>query len=77
MNKEPKTETELDDLIHRYLEEQYRGPIGGAQWIKIVPLNPPEDGRTWYISHTGEPGGLSYALNEAERFLIEKYDLSA
>jgi hypothetical protein len=74
MAKESKTESELLDLVRAHAERFHRGPLVGAQFIKIMHvLNDPN--RNWRVAHSGTPGGFSIALDEAEAELTEQYDL--
>ncbi|WP_316215046.1 hypothetical protein [Bradyrhizobium sp. SZCCHNR2035] len=74
MPKEQKTLAELDDIVHKHIEQNHRGPLGGAQFLKIVPVEGNPD-RTWRIAHGGQAGGFGVALDEAEAELVKLYDL--
>jgi hypothetical protein len=76
MLRENRTESELSDLARVHVEKYYRGPLCGAQFIKIVSIAPKmEDAANWCIAHSGQAGGLSVALDEAEAELTKKYSL--
>jgi hypothetical protein len=74
--KQFKTEAQLLDLVRDHVLRFHRGPLDGAQLIKIIHvLNDPN--RNWRVAHGGTAGGHSVALDEAEAELTELYDLSA
>ena len=76
MAKQFKTERELLDLVRAHVERFHRGPLDGAQLIKIIHVaNDPN--RNWRVAHSGIAGGHSVALDEAEAELTELYDLAS
>src|SRR5258708_6546576 len=75
ITKETRTGEELSDLVRAHVEKYHRGPLDGAQFIKIIPTQPTTDGVNWRIAHSGQAGGHSIALDEAEAELTRKYSL--
>jgi hypothetical protein len=72
--KKSKTGPELLDLVRAHVERFHRGPLDGAQFIKIIHVaNDPN--RNWRVAHSGIAGGYAIALDEAEAELTELYDL--
>ncbi len=76
MMKEIRTAAELTDLVRAHVEKFHRGPLSGAQFIKVVPIESTADGVDWRIAHSGEAGGHSIALDEAEVDLTKRYSLA-
>ncbi len=75
MAKEKKTSEELKALLDESIkwDETSRE---GARWIKIIPVKPPVDGCNWTVSHSGESGGFSQAIDRAQAKLKGLYDLA-
>lgn len=75
--KEPKTADELHRLALEYVEKRHRGPITGAQWMKIAPVDDAiGEGKTWRIDLGLNRDDLADAFRAAERDLTKLYDLA-
>ena len=74
MSKELKTADELKELLDERLKSV--GPLTGAQWVKIVPADPAEEGANWRVAHSGQPGSFSDAIDHVMQELQERYDLA-
>lgn len=75
MAKKQKTLEELIKLLHEHVELSVVGQTVNPQWIKIIPVDPPVDGVSWKVSHSGEAGDFSHAIDRATKELQIHYDL--
>lgn len=75
MTRETRTAAELKDLLDEAVQTDGRR-LDGAQWIRIVSAEPENNGgANWTVSHSGEAGGFSDAIDQAQAGLKVLYDL--
>jgi hypothetical protein len=74
MAKQTKTEFELKCILDERIGRL--GPLDGAQWTKIVRVDPPKDGANWTVSHHGAPGGFAVAIDKVQDQMKKEFDLA-
>jgi hypothetical protein len=75
MAKEKKTSEELKALLDESIKRD-ENRREGAQWNKIIRIDPPVEGCNWTVSHSGESGGYADAIDRAQATLKRLYDLA-
>ena len=73
MEKQSETASELDTILHERVERF--GPLTGTQSLKIVRVEPPKDGANWTLSHSGQPGGFSDAIDRVQAQMKKEFEL--